>query len=469
MPYKELTPVSALAEGLKDAGVECVYNFPGFHSHEIAEQLGCTQISINERVAYSEAFGAAVAGARSVVTMKTVGLNIALDAFLHSLIAGVNAGLVLVVTDDTHVVGSQEYQDSRHFFEISGGLWYEPSSIEQAYLMSTRAFAVSERLDIPVVIRLSGNYFHLKPETVEVCPTKHFKKQNLQDLEEIITPGKYVIHPYYFKKQEKRLRLKNGAIREYTAGLYEIKEAGSKKALISFGTTSQSPIDVDCDVMKVFTLPLPRDAILKFIKEHDEITVREDGDFFKKVLLRILGEEELKVRFEPQPNRGVAVKFTRWNKHVELFKLLNKYLKDSIVVSEINQSTVETTDTAKVALALGVAVSTAIGVSEVLGKSYAIVGDTSFLHEGRGILEEARRRKVNLGIIILDNQMSWCTGGQVAADSVDLAIAGYSNVTVDLCLEDIDNLAKWLDSFRKLKGLNILRIRLPYLEPIIRS
>ena len=48
MPYKELTPVSALAEGLKDAGVECVYNFPGFHSHEIAEQLGCTQISINE-------------------------------------------------------------------------------------------------------------------------------------------------------------------------------------------------------------------------------------------------------------------------------------------------------------------------------------------------------------------------------------------------------------------------------------
>ena len=88
MPYKELTPVSALAEGLKDAGVECVYNFPGFHSHEIAEQLGCTQISINERVAYSEAFGAAVAGARSVVTMKTVGLNIALDAFLHSLIAG---------------------------------------------------------------------------------------------------------------------------------------------------------------------------------------------------------------------------------------------------------------------------------------------------------------------------------------------------------------------------------------------
>lgn len=57
----------------------------------------------------------------------------------------------------------------------------------------------------------------------------------------------------------------------------------------------------------------------------------------------------------------------------------------------------------------------------------------------------------------------------MAADSVDLAIAGYSNVTVDLCLEDIDNLAKWLDSFRKLKGLNILRIRLPYLEPIIRS
>lgn len=126
-------------------------------------------------------------------------------------------------------------------------------------------------------------------------------------------------------------------------------------------------------------------------------------------------------------------------------------------------------NTLVVALALGVAVSTAIGVSEVLGKSYAIVGDTSFLHEGRGILEEARRRKVNLGIIILDNQMSWCTGGQVAADSVDLAIAGYSNVTVDLCLEDIDNLAKWLDSFRKLKGLNILRIRLPYLEPIIRS
>ena len=49
MPYKELTPVSALTEGLKDAGVECVYNFPGFHSHEIAEQLGCIRsLSMSE-------------------------------------------------------------------------------------------------------------------------------------------------------------------------------------------------------------------------------------------------------------------------------------------------------------------------------------------------------------------------------------------------------------------------------------
>lgn len=106
--------IDALADGFIDGGVDLLYGFPGFKSEAVLERIDSDfKISVNERVAYGEAYGASIGGKRSLVGFKNIGLNIASDAYSHSIISGVNAGMVVLVADDIEVWGSQESQDTR--------------------------------------------------------------------------------------------------------------------------------------------------------------------------------------------------------------------------------------------------------------------------------------------------------------------------------------------------------------------
>jgi indolepyruvate ferredoxin oxidoreductase alpha subunit len=455
--------LEAVATGLRDGGVESVYNFPGFHSHEIAEFLGVTQISLNERVAYAEAYGASVAGSRSVVTFKNVGLNVAADAFLHSLIGGVNAGLVIVVTDDTLVVGSQEFQDSRHFYDFYGGIWLEPTTVQEAYDMAQESFVLSERLDLPVVIRLGGVFFQQKGEFerrshLKVAPRK---KEILPD------PKKYVVHPYYFTTQERRLKEKRTAAQKYVDSIAKKPHPQHEVGVIVCGPTSRPLRGVD--VMTVTTLPIPMAAVHEFIAEHNDVTVYEDGDPVVHDKISATLSQSSILHTAAHPPRGVLTKFVKWQAYEGIFSVINHALAGKYVSGDITQFTVETTDTVGVALSLGVAVGTAIGVAEVQKEAFAIVGDTSFLHEGRGVVEEARKRGVRVGIIILDNGISWCTGGQTAADDIGLVMEAYPSATVDARDGRAEDIGEAIARFDETNGVFIIRILVPYVAPLRRN
>lgn len=445
--------IGSVVAGLQDGGVKSVYNFPGFHSHEIAEELGMLQISLNERAAYASAYGASLAGNRTVVTFKNVGMNVASDAFLHSIIGGVNAGLVVVVTDDITVVGSQESQDSRHYFDFYGGFWYEPESAQDAYDFCRGAFSLSEQLDVPVVLRLTGSFFDSASNFKRSTPKEDEARSYVKN------PEKYVVHPYYFKQQEARLSEKHKQIDEYAKSKHALSPKKTSNGVIVFGSANSE--NTGDDTLTVKTLPLPSVQILDFVRSHDRIKIVEEGNgYVYEKIGALTGETSLERA--SQAERGVKTKFVKWDSYEVIFKEIHTFLHDKPVTGDITQFTVETTDTIDVALSLGVAVSTAIGIAEAMGESYAIVGDTSFLHEGRGIVDEAVVRRLNLGIIIIDNGVSWCTGGQTPAGSIDSVMNEVVSRSVDCTeLSDMTGLRQALREFRFASGVRILRIRVP--------
>jgi indolepyruvate ferredoxin oxidoreductase alpha subunit len=109
----------AVAQAALDAGVSLGTGYPGTPSTEILEAFdaigGRAQWAPNEKVALEVGIGAAFAGARALVTMKHVGLNVAADPLFTVAYTGVTGGLVIVSADDPGMASSQNEQDNRRF------------------------------------------------------------------------------------------------------------------------------------------------------------------------------------------------------------------------------------------------------------------------------------------------------------------------------------------------------------------
>ncbi|MGD0838453.1 MAG: thiamine pyrophosphate-binding protein, partial [Polyangia bacterium] len=159
-------PVRKLASGNEavawaafHANVHLGTGYPGTPSTEILEVLdrlgGKAQWAPNEKVALEVGIGAAFAGARALITMKHVGLNVAADALFTVAYTGVSGGMVIVSADDPGMASSQNEQDNRRYAVAAGIPMLEPSDSQEAYAYTLRAFALSERWQTPVLLRLT--------------------------------------------------------------------------------------------------------------------------------------------------------------------------------------------------------------------------------------------------------------------------------------------------------------------------
>ena len=168
----------ALAFGALKAGVNVAAGYPGTPSSEILETLAAqvasrgldrdldrdhnlhVEWSTNEKAALEVGLGASLAGARALVTMKQVGLNVAADPLMSLPYLGTRGGLVLVVADDPGPISSQTEQDTRQFAGFAKVPALDPSTPEEAYLMIQSAFDLSERYGTPVILRPSTRICH---------------------------------------------------------------------------------------------------------------------------------------------------------------------------------------------------------------------------------------------------------------------------------------------------------------------
>lgn len=160
----------AVAQGAIDAGVSIAYGYPGTPSTEILEYLQEWKKSedpdlvaswcSNEKTAYEAAVAVSMMGKRTLVTMKHVGLNVAADAFMNSIGFTINGGLVLAVADDPGMHSSQNEQDSRYYADFARTICLEPRNQQEAYEMTKDAFSLSEKLQLPVLLKLTTRLSH---------------------------------------------------------------------------------------------------------------------------------------------------------------------------------------------------------------------------------------------------------------------------------------------------------------------
>jgi len=184
----------AIALGALAAGVNVVAGYPGTPSTEVLETIAkrrtdstYVEWSVNEKAAMELAAGAAYSGARTMVTMKQVGLNVASDPLMSLEYVGVKGGMVILVADDPGPISSQTEQDTRRFAGFAKLPCFDPSSAEEAYRMVQEAFALSEEQGTPVFLR----------PTTRIC-------HGYQSLE-VKDPEEYLVHtPEGFVKDSKR-------------------------------------------------------------------------------------------------------------------------------------------------------------------------------------------------------------------------------------------------------------------------
>ncbi len=161
--YRFLLGNEAIARGIVEAGCQFATSYPGTPSSEILpavvrfkEEMGLdlyAEWSTNEKVALETALAAAYTGKRTMVAMKQVGLNVAADPALSAAYIGVKGGLVIVVADDPGPHSSQTEQDTRLFARFAKLPVLDPSDAQEAKDLCARAFELSERHEIPVILR----------------------------------------------------------------------------------------------------------------------------------------------------------------------------------------------------------------------------------------------------------------------------------------------------------------------------
>jgi indolepyruvate ferredoxin oxidoreductase alpha subunit len=177
----------AVGLGAVHAGLTGAYSYPGTPASEIMEYLlrigpGAgfrAAWSVNEKTAFEEALGCSYAGRRAFVSFKHVGLNVAADPFMSASLTGANGGFVVCSADDPSMHSSQNEQDSRFYAQFALVPCFEPSDHQEAYDMTREAYDLSEKLGLPVMLRLTTRLSHSRAG-VETRPPRPQNEVRIQ-------------------------------------------------------------------------------------------------------------------------------------------------------------------------------------------------------------------------------------------------------------------------------------------------
>src|SRR3990167_7608346 len=428
------TILNAIANGLVDGGCQYATNFPGFHSHTIFELMGKQGISLNEKSAYEKAYGGCIAGKRSVVLIKNFGLNAMADAYVNSLITGVHAGLVIVLTEDTEINGSQHLQDSRFYINAYPTLWLEPSDLQQAYDYAYDSFSWSERVDTPIVLRLTSALIN-GGEQIHNDTSIHYRSPIKKKLETLHSNyNKFIMHPTNWMLHEKMLQNKKNKIEKFVEKLYssQRKKFTATQGIIHVGKPfSSQEKNCNADVIYLTCYPVCEKLMEAFLKKKKNVKVSEHGYPYISNRLKQYSTTRFEIKSHTNPRTQCINQYHCPGDLAKLFWGLKK-AKPSFIVADIHSYTNETSDSTQACLCMGSAVSIAQGLAEC-GVTYpfSVSGDVSLLHGGTDLLTEAYTKQIPMGVIVINNYGSACTGGQAPASLLKIKSVVSHLIRVD--------------------------------------
>lgn len=457
----------ALAQGAIDAGLSGVYAYPGTPSTEITEYIQRSKIakalhihsqwSVNEKTAMEAALGMSYAGKRAMAVMKHVGLNVASDVFMNMSVSGINGGLVVVVADDPSMHSSQNEQDSRHYGRFAMIPILEPSNQQETYEMTRYAFDLSEKMGLPILIRMVTRLSHSR-SGVEIYPKRAQNKIHLPT-----NPTQFQLIPMFARKRYKHLVAIQSDTRESSENSYynELIEGkdhsmGIITAGIAFNYLMENFEGGECPypILKISQYPLPKKLVKKLFDSCDKILVLEDGyPFIEELVSDYLGEnrnvigrlsghvnrigelnpDSIKkslgfevIATEPIPSVviGRPPELCVGCAHRDLFDAINalhEEMGSQQVFGDIGcyaLGVLPPYKTVNSLIDMGASITMAKGASDAgISPSIAVIGDSTFTHSGMTGLLDAVIEKTPITVIISDNSAIAMTGAQDSAAS----------------------------------------------------
>jgi indolepyruvate ferredoxin oxidoreductase alpha subunit len=441
----------AIARGALEAGVVVAAGYPGTPSTEILEAIaGAGEIDVrwspNEKVALDVALGASLGGARSLATMKHVGLNVAADTFLTAAYTGVGAGLVVVSADDPGMHSSQNEQDNRYYGRFAGVPVLEPSDSDEARAMTALAFQISEEFDTPVLIRTTTRIAHGRSAVRFAEPTRPVVAGFKRDA------AKYVMLPGNARERHRIQIERLGRLARYSeASALAIETPGDLEVgIVTSGAVFHYVREVfpNAAVLKLgLTNPVPIERVRAFAERVRRLLVVEELEPFLEDALRAAGiKVEGKAHFtrlgELSPEavrKGFAsagvpgmtampvprAALTATNRppvlcpgcpHSLPFLVVRQL--GAVVMGDIGCYTLAALEPLR-AMDTCVAMGSSIGMASGLVASggsgapvVAAIGDSTFLHGGIQGLMDAVYNQDDITVLLLDNGTVAMTGGQ---------------------------------------------------------
>ncbi|MFH1242146.1 MAG: indolepyruvate ferredoxin oxidoreductase subunit alpha [Pseudomonadota bacterium] len=480
----------AIARGALEAGVSFATCYPGTPSSEIPEQFFAIsretdlyfEYSTNEKVALEVGAAAAISGLRTMVTMKHVGLNVAADPLMTLAYVGVKGGMVIVNADDPSLFSSQNEQDNRYYGRLSGLPMLEPTSPQEMKDMTVAAFDLSERLELPVIMRTTTRLNHIRGAVtlgeMGTVKTKDTFQKN---------PFHFVCVPAVSRNLHKLLVEKFGkAMQESDGSPYNQIIGNGKWGIVANGVSFNYVSDAVADlgisertsILKLgFSWPLPKGLCTRFLKQVDRVLVVEELEPVNENDLKAIAQENgvtipikgkgvggLSRLYEYDPGmvrKAIAKYFGVDYQAPEGYDLSDLptlparppnlcagcphratyyavkevYGADAIKPTDIGCYTLgllPPISMADLVICMGSSVSSSCGFSRATDQEVvSFIGDSTFFHSGITGLINAVHNNHKFTLVILDNGTTAMTGHQ-PHPGVDTAPMGIERTRVSL-------------------------------------
>jgi indolepyruvate ferredoxin oxidoreductase alpha subunit len=472
----------AAALGAIHAGISAAYGYPGTPSTEILQYLideyekggPIARWCSNEKTALEAGLGVSFAGRRAVITMKHVGLNVAADPFINAALLGIKGGVVIAVADDPGMHSSQNEQDSRFYAAFAMVPCLEPRSQQESYDMMREAFGVSERFQVPVLLRLSTRLSHARAAiTAKNVPSSW--KEAQKPLSKTTEKNRWMLLPTMARRNYAALIEKQKEIREWSAAhpanRLEPQGGNSDLAVITAGLGGNYYEEnlADFTAMRngmppsrlhIGAYPLPEKLIRGLCTVSGKVMVIEEGQPFIEEKLRgilpqsveILGRLGMgmiprtgeldpdNVRsalgLPPRPSAAVTSldpeslparqpQLCKGCPHADSYEAIKKAAEeldprpghpDVGINSDIGCYSLGAAPPYQVPesiVCMGASVGMAKGAADAgLPYSVAVIGDSTFIHSGITALIDTVASDTPMTLIILDNSIVAMTGCQ---------------------------------------------------------
>ena len=446
----------AVARAVWEAGVKVAAAYPGTPSTEMLEVIATypdlyAEWSVNEKVSLEVAIGAAYAGSRAFCCMKHVGMNVASDALMTLTLTGVIGGLVIAIADDVGLSSSQNEQDSRYWGRFAHVPVFEPADSQEAYAMTLAAFDLSERYQVPVILRMTTRINHVKALVTVGERTVHvaagFKKES----------GRFVMVPGNAGKRIPLMFERDGRLRQEAENSpLNILEPGRDRR-VGFITSGPAYMHVresfpDAPVLKLgFSCPVPVAKCRALAALVDQVVVVEEVEPLVETELKaqgipVLGKDILPLQGELSPNvlrpaiarllgepEPAQVPMVRPAQifprpptmcvacpHLGVYYTLSQ-VRNLNISGDIGCYTLgagHPWNALDTCVSMGASMGVALGMDKGRGEAdkdkrvVAVIGDSTFLHMGMQGLLDMVYNKANVTVMLLDNRAVGMTGGQ---------------------------------------------------------